>query len=75
MAAGDGHTDTVLEATFVKQAEANLQVARMEGRLIDKVQHEHTHELAAEKVARLQGGRRFHRMQLKVLEADFKEAK
>ncbi len=41
VAAGDGHTDTIWEPKFVSKLGAHVEVARMEGRYVEK--HEHTH--------------------------------
>ncbi len=61
--------DTILEVTFVNKAFAGVQVVRMEGGFIDKHQHDHTHELAAEKVERLLSGQLYYRQKMEILEA------
>ena len=41
VAAGDGHTDIIWEPKFASKLGAHVEVARMEGRYAEKVEHTH----------------------------------
>ena len=41
VAAGDGHTDVIWEPKFASKLGAHVEVARMEGRYAEKVEHRH----------------------------------